>query len=151
MKRIITGIVIVIALVIIGIIVYILVHKGQDILSAVGEQDINTELLQVQTKVKKIELDSEMQNDTNQLKGQKFSDCTEEYAQKLKDDGVISEKDENYKYYYIWDQSVLNELNLNIKPEAGKIYIVNYITDEVIQVTTSDTTENVYSTNDMQL
>lgn len=150
MKRIITGIVIVIALVIIGIIVYILVHKGQDILSAVNEQDINTELLQVQTKVKKIELDSEIQKDENQLKGQKFSECTEEYAQKLKDDGVISETDTNYKYYYIWDQSVLDELNLNIKLKDGKIYIVNYVTDEVIQATTSGVND-IYSTNDLQL
>jgi len=151
MKRIITGIVIVIALVIIGIIVFILVHKGQDILSAANEQDLNTELLQVQTKVKKIELDSEMKNDTNQLKGQKFSDCTEEYAQKLKDEGTISEKDTNYKYYYIWDQSVLDELSLNIKLKDGEVYIVNYITSEVIQATTSDTDMNVHSTNDIQL
>ena len=149
MKRVITGIIIFIAIIVIAFIIYVLVGKGKNIISAVNEQDINTELLQIQTKIKKIKVDSEMQKDAV-LKGQKFSDSTEEYVQKLKDEGKISETDENYKDYYIWDQDVLDELNLNIKLKNGEIFIVNYTTEKVIEVTTSDINA-LHSTDDIML
>lgn len=95
-------------------------------------EDIKTNMLLLQTKVKMLKGDSDITGDASVLKGQKLSDP--EIPNELKDflnKGIIPQ--DQYDYYYIINQNCINELGLtDVKLENGKYFIVNYTNYEVI-------------------
>ena len=95
-------------------------------------EDIKTDMLLIQTKVKVLKGDSDITGDASVLKGVKLS-APEQPAeiQQFMNKGIIGQ--EEYDYYYVVNQEVLNEIGLSeIKLENGEYFIVNYNTYEVI-------------------
>lgn len=95
-------------------------------------ENLKTDMLLVQGKIKVIGQENEMNKEENQLKGLKVSENLEdEKVKRLIENQVINTEEENFDQYYIINSETLNELNLqdNLK---GEYYIVNYKTYEII-------------------
>lgn len=95
-------------------------------------ENLKTDMLLVQGKIKVIEQENEMNKEENPLKGLKVSENLEDEKIKiLIENKVINVEEENFDKYYIINSEVLNELKLqnNLK---GEYYIVNYKTYEII-------------------
>lgn len=95
-------------------------------------ENLKTDMLLVQAKIKVIEQENEMNKEENPLKGLKVSENLEdENVKSLIENKVINIEDENFDKYYIINSETLNELKLqdNLK---GEYYIVNYKTYEII-------------------
>lgn len=95
-----------------------------------------TDMLVLQGKVKVIASTNAIK-DEDLLKGRKVEECMEEgNIQKLLQNGVISEDEENFSDYYIIDKETLNEMevletdsNIDLNNEY---FVVNYETGEII-------------------
>lgn len=96
-------------------------------------QTYKTDMLLIQGKTKVLSQESTIQNKEDILKGEKLSDkLEEEKIKELLENKIISQEEENFAKYYIWNKDVLNEVGLaDINLETG-FYIVNYETDEII-------------------
>lgn len=95
-------------------------------------ENLKTDMLLVQGRIKVIEQENEMNKEENSLKGLKVSENLEdEKIKKLIENKVINSEEENFDKYYIINSETLNELKLqdNLK---GEYYIVNYKTHEII-------------------
>lgn len=95
-------------------------------------ENLKTDMLLVQGRIKVIEQENEMNKEENSLKGLKVSENLEdEKIKKLIENKVINAEEENFDKYYIINSETLNELKLqdNLK---GEYYIVNYKTHEII-------------------
>ena len=105
-----------------------------DILDRVNKETICTDMLLIQAKAKVLNEKSNFNKDETMLKGQKLSEVTgNTEIEALKTNGIISESEENYSKYYVWDKQVVEELQLGLEDmEDAQIYIVNYATEEVI-------------------
>ena len=92
-----------------------------------------TNMLQIQGKVKILSEEDNMDKDTNKLKGRKIEENKDiEKVRQLINDGIISEEEEKFSRYYIIDNFDLEQMKLdNIYLDNG-FYIVNYDTEEVI-------------------
>ena len=92
-----------------------------------------TNMLQIQGKVKILSEEDNMDKDTNKLKGRKIEENKDiEKVRQLINDGIISEEEEKFSKYYIIDNLDLEQMKLdNIYLDNG-FYIVNYDTEEVI-------------------
>ena len=123
-----------IIVVILSILATVTVGEIKDLVSNVKLETINTNLLLIQAKSKVIYEKSNFNNDDSLLKGQKVSEITDNAKlQELKSKGVISESEENYNSYYLWNKQTIEELELGIKDmKDADFFIVNYITEEVI-------------------
>lgn len=95
-------------------------------------EDIKTNMLLIQTKIKVIKGDSDISGDAGSLKGTKLSAPDQPAEiQNFLGKGLVNQ--EEYDYYYILNQQCLNEIGLGeVKLENGDYYIVNYTTYEVI-------------------
>lgn len=93
-------------------------------------ENLTTDMLLIQGKIKVISQENEMNKDENPLIGKKVSDNkTEENVKILLENKVILE--EELEQYYIISSEELNKFN--IKSEISQqFYIVNYKTYEVI-------------------
>lgn len=131
-KKIITLIILIVAVIALVLIIKGLTNTGMSILSKADIQDINTEMLVIQAKAKVIAEQAIVDDDDDLLRGTKITDTDYETIEKIKEEGVISEDEENYDSYYVWNQELLNELNINVKLPENHYYIVNYETNEVI-------------------
>ena len=90
--------------------------KSIELLTQTTAEDIKTDLLQVKAKVKVVKEQSVVKDDKKLLKGVKL-DGAEELKVKFVTDSlmekeIISEDEKNFKSYYLWDVSVLQELIL---------------------------------------
>lgn len=95
-------------------------------------ENLKTDMLLVQGRIKVIEQENEMNKEENSLKGLKVSENLEdEKIKKLIENKVINAEEENFDKYYIINSETLNDLKLqdNLK---GEYYIVNYKTHEII-------------------
>ena len=92
-----------------------------------------TNMLQIQGKVKILSEEDNMDKDNNKLKGRKLEENKEiGKVSQLINDGIISEEEEKFSRYYIIDNFDLEQMKLdNIYLDNG-FYIVNYDTEEVI-------------------
>ena len=110
--------------------------KSIELLSNTGVEDIKTDLLQVQAKVKVIKEQSVVKDDEKLLKGEKLKGAKDVkvkfVADSLKEKEIISEDEKNFKSYYLWDSSVLQELNVDLHFEGNDSLVVNYETLEII-------------------
>lgn len=111
-------------------------NNGIEILTKNNIEDINTDLLQVQAKVKVIKEQSVVKDDESILKGEKIKDSPNETVisllNQLEEIGVISEEEENFDKYYMWDKALLEELKLEVNLQENDKIVVNYETLEII-------------------
>lgn len=120
----------VITIIVLLIITSITIYTGSNIIQKANLQNLNTNMLLIQAKVKTIGEDYRFNKDTQKLKGQKVSEITgNAQIAKLIDNKVIDSPES----YYLLSQGDLDTLGLEgIKIEDG--YLVNYETEEVIYV-----------------
>ena len=109
-------------------------NNGVELFAKTNMEDLNTDLLQVQAKVKVINEQSVVNDDEALLKGERVQDSQNEevisIANSLKEKEIIKEDEENFDKYYVWNKALLEELGLtNVKSD---ILVVNYATSEVI-------------------
>ena len=109
-------------------------NNGVELFAKTNMEDLNTDLLQVQAKVKVINEQSVVNDDEALLKGEKVQDSQNEevisIANSLKEKEIIKEDEENFDKYYVWNKALLEELGLtNVKSD---ILVVNYASSEVI-------------------
>lgn len=108
-------------------------------------ENLTTDMLLVQGKIKIIAQENEMNNEKGLL-GKKVQDNMEdEKIKKLIEEKVISAEDENFDKYYIIDSENLKELNLE-NTLNGEYYIVNYADYEVIYSRGIEIDEKVHYT-----
>lgn len=119
-------IVIIIVIGVVGTRIILKENKNREI------ENVTTNMLLVQGKIKVIAQENEMNKDENTLVGKSLSENLEdEKIKRLIENKVISEDEENFDKYYIIDSETLNELNLQDNLD-GEYYIVNYKTYEII-------------------
>lgn len=95
-------------------------------------ENLTTDMLLVQGKIKVISQANEMNEEENPLIGKKVSENLEDEKVKyLIDNKVIVEEGEALENYYIIDTETLKTLNLEDNLQ-GEYYIINYKTYEVI-------------------
>lgn len=109
-------------------------NNSVELFAKTNMEDLNTDLLQVQAKVKVINEQSVVNDDEALLKGEKVQDSQNEevisIANSLKEKEIIKEDEENFDKYYVWNKALLEELGLtNVKSD---ILVVNYASSEVI-------------------
>ena len=124
----------VITIVLLIILTAVGVEEVGDILDEVNKETICTDMLLIQAKAKVLNEKANFNKDETILMGQKLSEVTgNTEVEALKTNGIISETEENYSKYYIWDKQTVEELTLGLENyEDTQIYIVNYATEEVI-------------------
>lgn len=120
----------VVTIIVLIIITSITIYTGNNLIEKTNLQNLNTNMLLIQAKVKTIEEDSKFNKNDAKLLGQKVSEVTENQAVlKLVDEKVIDTPDA----YYLLSQEDLNNMGLEkIKIEEG--FVVNYETQEIIYV-----------------
>jgi len=110
--------------------------KSIELLTQTTVEDIKTDLLQVKAKVKVIKEQSVVKDDEKLLKGVKLDGAKDVnvkfVADSLREKEIISEDEKNFKSYYLWDSSVLQELNVDLHFEGNDSLVVNYETLEII-------------------
>ena len=133
------SVVIFLIIIILGVIIYFGIknnNNGIEILTKNNIEDINTDLLQVQAKVKVIKEQSVVKDDESILKGEKIKDSPNETVisllNQLEKNGIISEEEENFDKYYMWDKALLEELKLEVNLLENDKIVVNYETLEII-------------------
>ncbi len=95
-------------------------------------ENIITDMLLVQGKIKVISQENEMNEEENPLIGKKLSENLEdEKIKKIIDNKVINVEGESLEQYYIIDAETIKTLNLEDNLD-GEYYIVNYETYEII-------------------
>ena len=124
-----------IMIVIILILAGITITTGSNLITNAQLQTLNTNMLLIQAKEKTIAEKAIFENNNTALyQGQKVADMSSDPTiQKLKEKGVITEGEDSYDKYYLWNQSILNGQGLDaIKLKEDEFFIVNYGTDEII-------------------
>ena len=110
------------------------------------EENLVTDMLLLQGKIKVIAQENEMKKEENTLVGKQVKENLEdEKIKKLLDENIINQEDENFENYYIIDSESLNQLNLNDDLE-GEYYIVNYKNYEIIYSKGIEVEEKTYYT-----
>lgn len=95
-------------------------------------ENLTTDMLLVQGKVKVVAQENEMNSEEHPLIGRKVQEnLDEEKIKELIEKNIINEDNENFDKYYIIDSEALEKLNLQSKLD-GEYYIVNYKTYEII-------------------
>lgn len=131
-KKIIAFIILIAALVALGYVAVKITHKGIGMVEEATVQNYNTQMLLVQAKVKLISEQAVLDDDKSGYKGVKLAESDVEDAKALIEQEIIDKEEESFDYYYVWDQAVLDELQVNTKLAEGEYYVVNYETREVI-------------------
>lgn len=133
---------IIIWIIIIGIIgggVYLIVNKFNNIKSREEDNDIKSNMLQIQAKAKVIKENNDKENSnkndsekTENFVGTKLSDFNQddEIIKKFKELNLINEED--YDKNFVLNNDDIEKMNLqDVKNEQDSYYIVNYETEEV--------------------
>lgn len=132
----ITMVTLVITVIVLIIITSIGIATGTDIIKKADLQNINTNMMLIQAKVKTISEQAKFNKDTSNYKGTKLTDITgNEQIDKLQ----ITDKEN----CYLLSQADLNEMGLE-KITIDDGYIVNYNTNEVMYVKGFETADETY-------
>ena len=119
--------VIIIAVITFGVVYFVRIQADKE-----KAEDIKTNMLLVQAKVKKISGDYILEEKDEVLVGTKLSEMQEE--QQIKDflSKELFDADEKDKKYYVLNQQNLNDMGLhNVVLEENAYYIVDYTSSEV--------------------
>lgn len=130
----ITLIILVITVIVLAILATVAIGEIGNILDHVNLETVSTDLLLVQAKAKVIAEKSNFNDDESLLKGQKLSEVIgNTLIDELKTKGIISETEEKYDNYYVWDKQTVEEVEMGItNMKDTEFFIVNYETEEVI-------------------
>lgn len=119
--------VIVIAVLVFGVVYFVRIQYAKESL-----EDLKTDMLLVQAKVKTISSEYILEEKEDVLQGTKISEMKENEAIQdflAKD---LFDAEEKNKKYYVWDQTTLQEQDLTqVNLEEGTYYIVEYTDNEV--------------------
>ena len=122
----------IILVVIIAVITFGVVYFGRIQADKEKAEDIKTNMLLVQAKVKKISGDYTLEEKDEILVGTKLSDMEEEQPIKEFLEKELFKQDEKNKKYYVLNQQNLNDLGLDkVILEENAYYIVEYTSSEV--------------------
>ena len=129
-----------ITIIVMGILASITIRYAGPIVDTTKLQNLNTNMLLIQAKVKTIGENAKFNNDETKYVGQKLSEVTSnEAVTELINKEIV---DTASKYYLLSEQN-LKEMGLsNVDYEAG--YIVNYDTDEIVYVKGFKYKNNIY-------
>ena len=119
--------VIIIAVITFGVVYFVRIQADKE-----KAEDIKTNMLLVQAKVKKISGDYILEEKDEVLVGTKLSEMQDE--QPIKDflSKELFDADEKDKKYYVLNQQNLNDMGLdNVVLEENAYYIVDYTSSEV--------------------
>ena len=119
--------VIIIAVITFGVVYFVRIQADKE-----QTEDIKTNMLLVQAKVKKLSGDYILEEKEEVLVGTKLSEMQEE--QPIKDflEKELFDIDEKDKKYYVLNQQNLNDMGLNnVVLEENAYYIVEYTSSEV--------------------
>ena len=119
--------VVIIAVITFGVVYFVRIQADKE-----KAEDIKTNMLLVQAKVKKISGDYILEEKDEVLVGTKLSEMQEE--QPIKDflSKELFDADEKDKKYYVLNQQNLNDMGLNnVVLEENAYYIVDYTSSEV--------------------
>lgn len=126
----------VLTIIIITILTSVSVYTGTNLIREANLQSINTNMLQIQIKVKSIEEKVEFNNDDGEeYVGEKLSDdeATELIAKVNSTYVVIDDYDaETDKYYKLKNEDLVNLGLQAIQEDEDYTYVVNYRSNEVI-------------------
>ena len=119
--------VLLIAFIVFGVIYFIRIQTAKE-----GLEDLKTDLLLVQAKVRKLSADYTLEKNEEVLVGTKLTDMQEDETIKEFLNNNSIDINEKKKKYYVLNQDNLNELELSkIKLEPNSYYIVEYTEGEV--------------------
>ncbi len=119
--------VIIIAVITFGVVYFVRIQTDKE-----KAEDIKTNMLLVQAKVKKISGDYILEEKDEILVGTKLSDMEEEQPIKEFLEKELFKPDEKNKKYYVLNQQNLNDLGLDkVILEENAYYIVEYTSSEV--------------------
>lgn len=119
--------VVIIALVVFGVVYFTRMQVDKE-----KAEDIKTDMLLVQAKVKTISGNYILEDDEDILVGTKLSEIGEEQPIKEFLEKGLFDPDEKNKKYYVLNQQNLEELELNkVILEENSYYIVEYTSSEV--------------------
>ena len=107
-----------------GVVYFVRIQYAKETL-----EDLKTDMLLVQAKVKTISSEYILEEKDEVLKGTKLSEMEENSTiQQF----LEKELFDSGKKYYVWDQNILQEQELNqVTLEEGAYYIVEYTDNEV--------------------
>ena len=95
-------------------------------------EDLTTNMLLVQGKIKVLAQENNMDGEEYPLIGDKLADDLEnEIIKKLIDDGIIDKEEEDFDNYYLIDKEDITKLKLE-EAVNEEYYVVNYVTYEII-------------------
>ena len=131
-KKIITFVVLCALIVVLALVSKNIADTGISMISDADSHNASTSLLLAQAKQKVISEKAIINNDKSGYIGEKLKDSTNPIIEEFKKLEVIKEDDVNYDSYFIWNQQILDDLDVNVKLGKDEYYIVNYETNEVI-------------------
>lgn len=136
----ITLVMLVITIIVLIIITSVTVYTGTGVIKRASLQNLNTNMLLLQAKIKTLAEESRFNKDESKLKGKKVSEITDNNKiTQLINENII----ENAEQYYLLSQDDLNSMGLEkVKVEDG--YLVNYETDEIIYLKGFDANGETY-------
>ena len=121
-----------ILVVVIAVLVFAVIYYARIELAKESLEDLKTDMLLVQAKVKTIQGEYTLNNKEEELKGTKLSDMAENETIKnfLQEQNINPE--EKDKKYYVFDKGALEELGLNkVIIAENSYYIVEYTTNDI--------------------
>lgn len=130
----------VITVIVMIIIASVGIYAGTNIIKQANLQNINTNMMLIQAKVKTISEQAKFNKDTSNYKGKKVIEVV---GNKKVDELVEKHILENEENYYLLSQTDLNEMGLE-KIEISEGYIVNYDTNEIIFVKGFEEKDHTY-------
>lgn len=130
----------VITVIVMIIIASVGIYVGTNIIKQANLQNINTNMMLIQAKVKTISEQAKFNKDTSNYKGKKVIEVV---GNKKVDELVEKHVVENEENYYLLSQTDLNEMGLE-KIEISEGYIVNYDSNEIIYVKGFEEKDHTY-------
>jgi hypothetical protein len=123
----------IIILIILAFVIAIAIHFTKVMIENKRFETYETDMLQIQGKVKILQQEAIMNDDDGKLQGRKLEKYAEiEEIKKLIDNQIVLTEGDDYGKYYIVDNYDLKNMKLeNIQIDEG-LFIVNYNTEEVI-------------------
>ena len=123
----------IIILIILAFVIAITIHFVKVIVANNRFETMETDMLQIQGKVKILQQEAIMNDDDGKLQGRKLENYAEvEEIKKLIENQSVSTEGDDYKKYYIVDNIDLENMKLeNVRLNEG-FFVVNYNTEEII-------------------
>ena len=116
---------------VIAVLVFAVVYYARIQLAKESLEDLKTDMLLIQAKVKTIDGEYTLNKKEETLKGTKIADMQEDSSIKEFLEKNVIDLQEEEKKYFVLNQENLNEMDLKITLEENSYYIVEYTTKEV--------------------